>query len=71
MCNVLSMPDDLTLRQARELLSTWAVDAAAVLARRDPAIRAAIAAGVSQSEAHRLSGLSRNTIHGILTGDAA
>jgi hypothetical protein len=64
-------PDELTLRQARELLATWAADFHAVLARRDSAVRTAVAAGVSVSEAHRLTGLARNTISNIVAGEAS
>jgi hypothetical protein len=64
---VLSMTEELTLRQARDMLATWAADLTTVLARREPVIRSAIAAGVSKSEAHRITGLARNTIDRIVS----
>ena len=49
----------LAVRQARELLAAWAADHAAVGSRRDEVVRAAIDAGLSKSEVHRLTGMAR------------
>jgi hypothetical protein len=53
------------LRQARELLTTWAADHDTVTRRRDDVVRAAAGAGVSKSEIHRLTGIARTTIDRI------
>lgn len=52
----------LTVRQARELLAAWAADHALVMRRRDEVVRAAVGAGLSKSEIHRLTGIARTTI---------
>ena len=54
--------EELTLRQARELLAEWAV----VNASRDDRIRTAYHSGVSKSEIARLSGVARTTVDRIL-----
>lgn len=54
--------EELTVRQARELLSEWA----AVSASRDERIRTAYHSGVSKSEIARLTGVARTTIDRIL-----
>jgi hypothetical protein len=67
-CSVQRMTE-LTVRQARELLTAWAADHALVMRRRDEVVRAAVDAGVSKSEIHRLTGIARTTIDRI-TGSA-
>ena len=65
--------EELTLRQARELLSGWRTEQDAVTSRRDEVIRAAVAAGLSKSEIHRITGIARTTIDRIIDeegGDA-
>jgi hypothetical protein len=62
---------ELTLRQARELLARWAADQAAVTARRDEVIRAAVDAGLSKSEAHRLTGIAQTTVDRIIATPGA
>jgi DNA invertase Pin-like site-specific DNA recombinase len=57
---------DLTLREARQLLVTWGADRDAVDQRRDEVIRIAVDAGISKSEAHRITGISRSTIDRIV-----
>jgi len=54
--------EELTLRQARELLAEWA----AVNASRDDRIRTAYHSGVSKSEIARLTGVARTTVDRIL-----
>jgi hypothetical protein len=66
--SVRYMPE-LTIRQAREMLTAWAAEQHDVTARRDQVIREAVAAGVSKSEVHRLTGIARTTIDRIV--DAA
>ncbi len=67
-CSVRSMTD-LTVRQAREMLAAWAAEHDAVDSRRDEVVRAAVDAGLSKSEVHRLTGIARTTI-GRIVGDA-
>jgi len=62
--------EELTLRQARELLTAWAADQAAVTRKRDDVVRVAVAAGVSKIEVHRLTGIARTTVDRIITGEA-
>ena len=62
--------EELTVRQARELLAQWTADQAAITTRRDEAIRAAVDAGLSKSEVHRLTGIARTTIDRILPAQA-
>jgi DNA invertase Pin-like site-specific DNA recombinase len=57
---------ELTLRQARELLTTWAAEQSAAAARRDEVVRTAVAAGLSKSEIHRLTGIARSTVDRIV-----
>jgi hypothetical protein len=57
---------ELTVRKAREMLAAWAAEQDAVGSRRDEVVRAAIDAGVSKSEVHRLTGIARTTIDRIL-----
>ena len=54
--------EELTLRQARELLTEWA----SVNASRDERIRTAYHSGVSKSEIARLTGVARTTVDRIL-----
>jgi hypothetical protein len=56
---------ELTVRQARQMLAAWAAEHDAVGSRRDKAVRAAIDAGLSKSEVHRLTGMARTTIDRI------
>ncbi|HEY1706082.1 MAG TPA: hypothetical protein VGG75_40910 [Trebonia sp.] len=65
ICSVSCMKD-LTIRQARELLTSWAAEQVAVTARRDDVVRTAIAAGVSKSEIQRLTRIARSTIDRII-----
>jgi DNA invertase Pin-like site-specific DNA recombinase len=64
VCSMRCMAE-LTVRQARELLTAWAADQAAVASRRDDVVLAALAAGVSKSEVHRLTGIARTTVDRI------
>ena len=57
---------ELTARQARAMLAGWAAEQDAVGSRRGEVVRAAIDAGLSKSEVHRLTGLARTTIDRIL-----
>jgi predicted dienelactone hydrolase len=65
-CSIIDM-EELTVRQARELLAQWSADQAAITTRRDEVIRAAVDAGLSKSEVHRRTGIARTTIDRILT----
>ena len=47
------------------MLAAWAAEHDAVGSRRDKAVRAAIDAGLSKSEVHRLTGMARTTIDRI------
>lgn len=51
------------------MLTVWAAEQHDVTARRDQVVRDAVAAGVSKSEVHRLTGIARTTIDRIV--DAA
>jgi hypothetical protein len=62
--------EELTLRQARELLTAWAADQAAIIRRRDEVVRAAVAAGVSKIEVHRLTGIARTTVDRIIAAES-
>lgn len=64
-CSIRSMTD-LTVRQAREMLTAWAADHDAVTVRRDQVVRDAVAAGLSKSEVYRLTGIARTTIDRII-----
>ena len=56
---------ELTVRQARQLLAGWAAEQDAAGSRRGEAVQAAIDAGLSRSEVHRLVGMARTTIDRI------
>jgi hypothetical protein len=64
-CSVRSMTE-LTVRKAREMLTAWATEHDAVDSRRDQVVQAAIDAGLSKSEVHRLTGIARTTIDRIV-----
>ena len=53
------------------MLAAWAVEQDAVGSRRDGVVRAAIDAGLSKSEVHRLTGMARTTIDRIIGTIAA
>ena len=57
---------ELTVRRARQLLAGWAAGQDAAGSRRDGVVRAAVDAGLSKSEVHRLTGIARTTIDRIL-----
>jgi hypothetical protein len=57
---------ELTVRQAREMLTAWAAEEDAVAGRRDEIVRAAVHAGLSKAEVHRLTGIARTTIDRIM-----
>ena len=59
------MPE-LTMRQAREVVTAWAAERRAVAGRRDEVVRAAVDAGLSKAEVHRLTGIARTTIDRIV-----
>ena len=59
------MPE-LTVWQAREMLTAWAAERRSVAERRDGAVRAAVEAGLSKAEVHRLTGIARTTIDRIV-----
>ena len=63
-CSTRSVTE-LTVRQARQMLTAWAAEQDAVDRRRDEVVRAAIDAGLSKSEVHRLTGMARTTIDRI------
>ena len=65
-CSVRYMPE-LTVRQAREMLASWAADHRAVDGRRDEVVRTAAEAGLIKSEIHRLTGIARSTIDHIVS----
>ena len=48
------------------MLAAWAAEQDAVGSRRGEVVRAAIGAGVSKSEVHRLTGMARTTIDRIV-----
>jgi hypothetical protein len=58
----VSVMAELTLRQARELLSDWAD----VVRSRDDRVRTAVESGLSKSEVSRLTGIARSTIDRIV-----
>ena len=64
-CSMRSVTE-LTVRKARQMLTAWAAGHDAVDSFRDQVVRAAIDAGLSKSEVHRLTGLARTTIDRIL-----
>ena len=55
------MPE-LTVRQAGEMLASWAADHRAVDGRRDEVVRTAAEAGQIKSEIRRLAGIARRTL---------
>jgi hypothetical protein len=57
---------EVTVREARERLSRWAAEQAAVARKRDGLVRLAVGSGVSKSEVHRLTGIARSTIDRIV-----
>jgi hypothetical protein len=57
---------ELTVRKARQMLAGWAAEQDAAGSRRDEVVQAAIEAGLSKSEVHRLAGMARTTIDRIL-----
>lgn len=69
-CSVRCMTE-LTVGQAREMLTAWAAEQDAVSGRRDDVVQAAIAAGLSKSEVHRLTGIARTTIDRIVSAAPA
>ena len=58
---------ELTVRQAREMLAAWAAEQDAVAGRRDEVVQAAVDAGLSKAEVHRLTGIARTTIDRIVS----
>ena len=52
---------ELTVRKARQMLAGWAAEQDAAGSRRDEVVQAAIDAGLSKSEVHRLAGMARTT----------
>ena len=64
-CSMRSVTE-LTVRKAREMLTAWAAEQDAVGSRRDEVVQAAIDAGLSKSEVHRLTGMARTTIDRIV-----
>ena len=69
-CSIRCMTE-LTVRQAREMLAAWAAEQDLVAGRRDDVVRAAVAAGLSKSEVHRLTGIARTTIDRIVSAAQA
>jgi hypothetical protein len=69
-CSIRCMTE-LTVRQAREMLAAWAAEQDLVAGRRDDVVRAAVAAGLSKSEVHRLTGIARTTIDRIVSATQA
>ena len=57
---------ELTVRKARQMLAGWAAEQDAAGSRRGGVVQAAIDAGLSKSEVHRLTGIARTTIDRIL-----
>lgn len=57
---------ELTVRQAREVLTTWAAERRSVAGRRDEVVCAAVEAGLTKAEVHRLTGIARTTIDRIV-----
>ncbi len=49
------------MRQARELLTGWVAEPCAVAGRRDDVVQAAVGAGLTKAEVHRLTGIARTT----------
>ena len=61
---------ELTVRQARQMLAAWAAEQDAAGRRRGEVVRAAVDAGLSKSEVHRLAGMARTAI-GRIAGTIA
>jgi hypothetical protein len=59
------MPE-LTVRQAGEMLASWAADYRAVDGRGDEVVRAAAEAGLIRSGIRRLAGFARSTFDRLL-----
>jgi hypothetical protein len=57
---------ELTVRQARQMLASWAADHRAVNGRRDEVARTVTEAGLIKSQIHRLTGITRSTLDRIL-----
>ena len=57
---------EMTVRQARELLTGRVAEPRAVAGRRDDVVRAAVGTGPSKAEVHRLTGIARTTIDRIV-----
>ena len=55
------------MRQAREVVTAWAAERRAVAGRRNEVVRAAVEAGLSKAEVHRLTGIARTTIDRIVS----
>jgi DNA invertase Pin-like site-specific DNA recombinase len=60
---IVDCMEDLTLRQARELLTEWS----AVARSRDDRIRAAVEAGLSVTETAILLEIARTTVYRVLS----
>jgi predicted transcriptional regulator len=58
--------DDLTIESARKLTGEYGVTWLVLRVRRDPLIRAAARAGMSQSEISRSMGVARQTVIRVL-----
>jgi hypothetical protein len=56
----------LTVRQAGELLASWAADRRAVDGRGDEVVQAAAGAGLIESGIRRLAGIARSALDRIL-----
>ena len=69
-CSIRCMTE-LTVRQARKMLAAWAAEQDLVAGRRDDVVRAAVTAGLSKSEVHRLTGIARTTIDRIVSAAQA
>ena len=63
-CSTRSVKE-LTVRQARQMLTAWAAEQDAAGSRRDQVVQAAVDAGLSKSEVHRLAGMARTIIDRI------
>ncbi len=50
-------------------LTCWAEEQRRTAERRDPLIRAAVAAGISKHRVHVLTGVARTTIDNVLAGE--
>ena len=51
--------------------AAWAAEQDLVAGRRDDVVRAAVTAGLSKSEVHRLTGIARTTIDRIVSAAQA